>query len=372
MRLRNCSSLIARAGLVIKDERDLSGDLVIGKYQIKLNDMLKMMEKGQEWFQLSGAKTGRVKMMLDWKPVAVRGFAGSGYVNPIGVVRLHFQKATDLRNLETMGKSDPYVRVLLSGIMKGRTVTYKNNLNPEWDEIIYVPVHSAREKLTLEVMDEETLGKDRTLGELELTLSDYIREDETGEYEVDDEKQLMTSGLKMRGRGSIKGFLQYTVAFYPALNVVDPEEEAEEVEDETAVSDGRPSTALSRRSDSKRQSIDSRKSIDTTPRKSLEAAGRTSTDIKINGRASVDSKRPRRLTNGTEAEASSVVSAAKEIPKVNIGVEDLQKYGEFTESLGNYGGCDLTDDDYREWPHCFQANRWSFRAFQCAIGSPPG
>lgn len=313
----------ARLGVVIKDDRDIAVDPIIGKYQIKLDDMMKMMEKGQEWYQLAGAKTGRVKMMLDWKPVAVRGFAGSGYLNPIGVVRLHFQKATDLRNLEAMGKSDPYVRALLSGIPKGRTVTFKNNLNPEWDEIVYIPVHSPREKLTLEVMDEEALQKDRTLGEVEVSLSDYIREGETGEYEVDDEKQVMTGGLKMRGRGAVKGFLHYTVAFYPALNVVDPEEEAEEAEDETAASDGRPSTALSRTSDSKRQSID------TTPRKSVESAGRTSADIKTNGQLNPDAKRSRRLTNGTDAETSSQVSAAKEIPKIYIGPEDLHKYGEY-------------------------------------------
>jgi Ca2+-dependent lipid-binding protein len=28
-----------------------------------------------------------------------------------------------------------------------------NNLNPEWDEIVYVPVHNFKEKLVLEAMD---------------------------------------------------------------------------------------------------------------------------------------------------------------------------------------------------------------------------
>lgn len=313
----------ARLGLVIKDDRDLATDPVIGKYQIKVNDMLKMMEKGQEWFQLSGAKTGRVKMTLDWKPVALRGVAGSaGYINPIGVVRLHFKSANDLRNLETMGKSDPYVRVLLSGIPKGRTVTFRNNLNPEWDEVVYVPVHSPREKLTLEVMDEETMGKDRTLGEAELPLADYIHEGENGEYEVDDEKQPITSGLRLHGRGQVKGYLHYTVAFYPTLNVVDPEEEAEEAEEDG--SDGRPSTALSRRSDSKR------KSMDSTRRKS-EDAPRPSTDLsKANGRPSLEANSPKPLLNGdaaSNAETTSIASSAKETPKIYIGPEDLKNYG---------------------------------------------
>jgi Ca2+-dependent lipid-binding protein len=95
-------------------------------------------------------------------------------------MRLHFQSARDLRNVEKLGKSDPYVRVLLSGIEKGRTVTFKNNLNPDWDEVIYVPVHTVREKLTLEVMDEENLGKDRSLGHIELLAGDYIKQDDNG------------------------------------------------------------------------------------------------------------------------------------------------------------------------------------------------
>ncbi len=51
--------------------------------------------------------------------------------------------------------------MLLSGLEKARTVTFKNNLNPEWDEVLYVPVHSPRERLQLEVMDAEAVGRDR-------------------------------------------------------------------------------------------------------------------------------------------------------------------------------------------------------------------
>ena len=217
----------ARLGLVIKDDRDLGTDPVLGTYQIKLDDMLQLMDKGQEWYNLAGAKTGRAKLMLQWKPVALKGAIGGsgGYITPIGVMRFHFQNARNLRNLETMGKSDPYVRVLLSGIEKGKTVAFKNNLNPDWDEVIYVPVHTTREKLTLEVMDQETTGKDRSLGLIEVATADYVHQAETGEYEVHDQKLPMSQPLKMSGKGSPKGTLNFSVAFYPTLNIVDPEEE---------------------------------------------------------------------------------------------------------------------------------------------------
>lgn len=219
----------ARLGVVIKDDRDISSDPILGTYQIKLDDMMQLMEKGQEWYNLAGAQTGRAKLMIQWKPVTLKGVSGGtgGYITPIGVMRVHLKGARDLRNLETVGKSDPYVRIMLSGIEKGKTMTFQNNLNPEWDEVIYVPVHTTREKLTLEVMDQENLGKDRPLGLVEVATADYIQEAENGEYEVHEEKIDRSEPLRLSGKESSKGTLNFTIAFYPTLNIVDPEAEEE-------------------------------------------------------------------------------------------------------------------------------------------------
>ncbi|KAL2010877.1 hypothetical protein VTN00DRAFT_3595 [Thermoascus crustaceus] len=300
----------ARLGLMIKDDRDIVTDPILGKYQIKLNDMMKAMDKGHEWFHLHGAKSGRVKMRLEWKPVALRGIAGgAGYVDPIGVMRLHFKSASDLRNLETMGKSDPYVRVLLSGIERGRTVTFRNNLNPDWDEVLYVPIHNSREKLTLEVMDEETLGDDRSLGLVEIAASEYVHQNENGEYEVDDEKQLITSGLRI-GKGPVKGYLNYTIAFYPTLNVVDPEEEAKE-EEHDAESLGRLSA------DVPRKSLDSKRKSGLSATNSEPSNGE--------GRRSTDTTRSKQVADDSET-ASILSTATKEAPKIYIPPEDLSQY----------------------------------------------
>ncbi len=302
----------ARLGLVIKDNRDIAGDPILGTYQIKLADMIQMMDKGQEWYNLAGAKTGRAKLTLQWKPVALKGVMGSsgGYVNPIGVVRLHFQNARDLRNVETMGKSDPYVRVLLSGIEKGRTVTFQNNLNPDWDEVIYVPVHSPREKLTLEVMDQENLGKDRSLGHTELSAADYIHETESGEYVVHDHKRLMSEPLRMKDRAAPKGKLNFTAAFYPTLNVADPEEEADE---EQAAKEVAGKLLLN----------GSRGSMDKVSRKSTEKDPVQAANEKQDQLGRIDSKLAKQLANGEKEENGG----SKPIPKLHLTPEELVKYG---------------------------------------------
>ncbi|KAK7528268.1 uncharacterized protein IWZ02DRAFT_4294 [Phyllosticta citriasiana] len=217
----------AKLGLVIKDDRDLAADPILGKYQIKLEDMMRMMDEGKDWFSLAGAKSGRVKMNLQWKPVDLKGSLGdsAGYLKPVGVMRIHILNARDLRNVETMGKSDPYIRALLSGIQVTRTVTFQNNLNPDFDEVLYVPVHSDRQVIVLECMDEEGFGKDRPLGHLELTVKNFLHKEENGEFAVHEDKTIRSGGLKTGPTASSRGAINYSTSFYPFYPVADPEED---------------------------------------------------------------------------------------------------------------------------------------------------
>ncbi|KAH7417184.1 C2 domain-containing protein [Cadophora sp. MPI-SDFR-AT-0126] len=299
----------AKLGLVIKDDRDLSADPILGTYQIKLNDMLTLMEKGQEWYNLAGAKSGRVKFTLQWKPVALSGVgAGTGgYVTPIGVMRFHFKNARDLRNLETLGKSDPYVRVLLSGIEKGRTVTFQNNLNPDFDEVIYVPVHSTREKLTLEVMDQETINSDRSLGSVEVLTSDFIFQADNGEYLVHDAKKAQAGALRIHGKGSPRGTLNYTASFYPCLNVADPEDEEELAARKKSAEEARGRT-----------SIESSRSGDTKGGDPVAAANRSLENGKI------DTSLAHTLAEGEKEQTE--IEEEKKLPKIHLTPEELLKY----------------------------------------------
>ncbi|KAG7293349.1 hypothetical protein NEMBOFW57_003397 [Staphylotrichum longicolle] len=311
----------AKLGVAIKDDRDIAGDQVIGTYQIKLEDMLEFMAKGQEWYNLAGAKTGRVKMMAQWRPVAISGIAAGtgGYMTPVGVLRVHFKYARQLRNVEALGKSDPYARVVMSGIERARTVTFKNNLNPDWDEVLYVPLHSPRERLQLEVMDAENVGKDRSLGLTEIYSGDYMAQDEDGEWVVHDKKEEKQDGLRMHGKGTAKGVLTYSVAFYPTLNIADPEEEEEkQKEKEREEKEQQKEKEKEAESDKDKSSSSSRLSIDA------KSSVRHSLDVR-----STDGKEP-----GTPLTPTSPASALsprrsrdnREPPKVYLTPEELLRH----------------------------------------------
>lgn len=307
----------AKMGLVIKDDRGLVTDPILGTYQIKLDDMITLMDKGQEWYNLAGAKTGRVKMMLKWKPVALSGVGGGtgGYVTPIGVMRVHFQNARDLRNLETMGKSDPYARVLLSGVEKARTVTFQNNLNPTWDEVLYIPMHNTRERLVLEVMDQENLSKDRTLGHVEVLASDYIFQSDNGEFLVHDKKTLQAGQLRMNAKGSPKGILNYTISFYPCLNIADPEEEEEEREKEAEKEKQKSAADAGRLT-----SLDDKKDANKDAKKDAVAV---ENDKKLAEKAA-DPTLEKKLQAGEKEQ--SELPEEKLLPKIRLSPEELVKY----------------------------------------------
>lgn len=312
----------AKLGVVIKDDRDIAGDQVVGNYQIKLEDMLECMSKGQDWYNLAGAKSGRVKMMAQWRPVTIAGIASGtgGYQTPVGVLRVHFKHGRNLRNVEALGKSDPYARVVMSGIEKARTVTFKNNLNPDWDEVLYVPVHSARERLQLEVMDSENVGKDRSLGLTEITTNDFMFQDDNGEWMVHDKKEVHEAGLRLHNKGTPKGTLTYTVAFYPTLNIADPEEEEKERERERAEKENQAdsdSLSVQERPGSTRPSLDVPRPAE--PGKlvsSLEQATKSG-DVKEPGTPMT----PR--TPGTPS--TSQFPRSKEPPKIYLTPQELLK-----------------------------------------------
>ncbi|KDR84854.1 hypothetical protein GALMADRAFT_107257 [Galerina marginata CBS 339.88] len=207
------------------DDRDFLKDPVVGYMSIKLVDLLNAKGAERDWFPFSGCKSGRVRLSAEWKPLNMAGsvHGSEQYAPPIGVVKLLIDRAVDVKNVEGTlgGKSDPYLRVQVQNVTKGRTEVINNNLNPVWDQIIYVPVHSLRETLMLECMDYQHLTKDRSLGSVELHLSDIAaesREDPHYPYQSKGVKNA-TDPIRLDKGNALKGTLHYTAEFIPTLNV---------------------------------------------------------------------------------------------------------------------------------------------------------
>ncbi|EIW86483.1 tricalbin [Coniophora puteana RWD-64-598 SS2] len=210
----------------VTDDRDFLKDPVVGHMSVQLGSLLEAeTSAGRDWWPLSGCKSGKLRITTEWKPLQMAGAlqGADQYVPPIGVVRLWLKNATDVKNVEAAlgGKSDPYVRVQVNNITLGRTEVINNNLDPVWDQIIYVPVHSLRESLQLEVMDYQHLTKDRSLGSVELNVGELARPSADGsDYKHESTgKKEASDPIKLDGSHSnqYKGQLHYVAEFVPAL-----------------------------------------------------------------------------------------------------------------------------------------------------------
>ncbi|EDR16040.1 uncharacterized protein LACBIDRAFT_227976 [Laccaria bicolor S238N-H82] len=216
------SSLVA---VKVIDDRDFLKDPVVGFMSIKLTDLLESSgQAGRDWFPLSGCKSGKLRVSAEWRPLTMAGslHGSDQYKPPIGVVRLLLEKAVDVKNVEATlgGKSDPYVRVQVQNTTKGRTEVINNNLNPVWDQIIYIPVYSLRETLMLECMDYQHLTRDRSLGSVELELSRLAAPYDDPRFPFQS-KGMITAvdPIRLDKGNATKGSLHYKASFIPALAI---------------------------------------------------------------------------------------------------------------------------------------------------------
>jgi Ca2+-dependent lipid-binding protein len=115
-----------------------------------------------------------------------------------------------------------------------------SSLNPEWDEIVYVPVHTLKDRLVLEVMDYQQQSKDRSLGTCDLLVSSLAQEgpdkinkpyEATGKVEGN-------GMLQSDGKKTIKGTLFYEASFSPCYPMPDISFEAPPTPAQVAKNDG--------------------------------------------------------------------------------------------------------------------------------------
>lgn len=136
------------------------------------------------------------------------------------------------------GKSDPYARVLSGMQVRAQTDYILDNLDPEWDTALYVPVHSMREDLVFEIMDYNDISKDKSIGLCDFLLKDVIKETKTeNDQVVYDALEPVDRWVELtnRERKKGKGQLHYIASFIPLMEF----EKQKKKEEETAAEAGK-------------------------------------------------------------------------------------------------------------------------------------
>ncbi|KAH0884430.1 hypothetical protein HID58_060526 [Brassica napus] len=118
-----------------------------------------------------------VKDMLQWPHRIVVPIGGIPVdiseleLKPQGKLIVTVVKATNLKNKELIGKSDPYATIHIRPVFKYKTKAIENNLNPVWDQTFeLIAEDKETQSLTVEVFDKD-VGQDERLGLVKLPLS---------------------------------------------------------------------------------------------------------------------------------------------------------------------------------------------------------
>ncbi|VFQ84033.1 unnamed protein product [Cuscuta campestris] len=94
-------------------------------------------------------------------------------LKPQGKLTVTIVKATNLKNQEMIGKSDPYAVIHIRPLFKVKTKTIDNNLNPVWNETFELIAEDKETQfVTLEVFDKDNVGQDERMGIARLPLKD--------------------------------------------------------------------------------------------------------------------------------------------------------------------------------------------------------
>ncbi|CAN6479428.1 unnamed protein product [Victoria cruziana] len=136
--------------------------------------------------------------ILDMSSVAIK--------KPVGILHVKVVKAVNLLKMDILGKSDPYVKMKLSGerLPAKKTTVKMRNLNPVWNEQFRLIVKDPKcQVLELHVFDWEKVGFHDKLGMQVVPLS-LLVPNEKREFTLDLLKSLNTNDPhNKRNRGQI-------------------------------------------------------------------------------------------------------------------------------------------------------------------------
>lgn len=137
-------------------------------------------------------------------PLAVGVDTSELELKPQGKLTITIVKASALKNLEMIGKSDPYVVLYIRPMLKVKTKVIDNNLNPIWDETFELIVEDKEtQSVIFEVYDEDNVQHDKKLGVAKLMLSG-LEHDTTKEFDLKLQPELDMMKIKdKKDRGTL-------------------------------------------------------------------------------------------------------------------------------------------------------------------------
>lgn len=195
-------------------------------YTAPLDEALNSLSLGRTSVQ--GSPRGEFFMNMQWKPVHITGAfaAGNAVKEPIGSLRIHVRDAEIVSDLSGIGDVDPYFTLLVNGHVNYKSSHFSENKSPLFNKVLYLPLVSKNQNVTLDLYDYQSVGKDRTIGGVKIPLHEVVQLDaKTDRYRaIDKSDQVLKLHLKNRSMKESEDFVNVSISFVPTIPVYSPDE----------------------------------------------------------------------------------------------------------------------------------------------------
>ncbi|KAG6475608.1 hypothetical protein ZIOFF_064836 [Zingiber officinale] len=142
-------------------------------------------------------------------------------LKPQGKLTVTIVRANSLKNLEFVGKSDPYVVLYVRPTFKVKTKVVDDNLNPVWNETFQLLAEDKEtQSIIFEVYDEDKLQQDKKMGVAKLGLQE-LEPGVTKEIQLNLLASLDTLKVKdKKDRGSLTIKVRRCVLIYESIHMI--------------------------------------------------------------------------------------------------------------------------------------------------------
>ncbi|KAH7419655.1 C2 domain protein [Cadophora sp. MPI-SDFR-AT-0126] len=155
-------------------------------------------------------------LIMDMSKI-LQGDAVKKETDAIGLIYVKLKRAEGIPAQDKSGKSDPFITLAFSEFGKPVYCTriIEQELDPSWNEqtclLVYQDQLTSGEKLSVELWDSDTVGKDDKVGNIEFDLRDLIKEYANNIVERRDE-------LKNDKGETLSGHLYWDIGYFPRAN----------------------------------------------------------------------------------------------------------------------------------------------------------
>jgi Ca2+-dependent lipid-binding protein len=153
-----CSNIDEMLNFEVVDDGYSYGDVALN-----IQDSLKK----EEWYLLTN---GKLKLSLKFTPIDLsQSLTDQSLLlrnEPLGVLKVFVVEAKGVQNVELMGKSDPYCKVILNHNLIGVTAAVQNTLDPQWRSTFFGIPYDLDDQFSLDLYDYNETLKDKWLGKV--------------------------------------------------------------------------------------------------------------------------------------------------------------------------------------------------------------